>query len=129
VLARLGPHLEPCQLSLGQELHRPGEIARDVYFPIQGVISVVATMKDGTSVEISVAGREGMFNVSTILGDDAPFQSAMVQIPGSALRLRIPAFRQAAQVDEPMRTMLLRYTQATLVAVGQSAACNRLHAI
>jgi CRP-like cAMP-binding protein len=129
VLADLRPSLSTCELVFGQELHEPGETARYVYFPVRGVISVVATMEDGHSVEVGVAGYEGMFSVATILGDDKPTQRALVQLPGAAWRLNAPAFRQAIGAHQPMRTVLLRYVQATLTAAGQSAACNRLHRV
>lgn len=125
--ARLEPQLEPVELILGQELHTPGDTAEFAYFPTSGLISVVATMNDGASVEIGVAGSEGMFSVATILGDDAPSQRAMVQLPGKALRVKARRFRREMQADGAMHTMLLRYTMATLSAVAQTAACNRLH--
>jgi CRP-like cAMP-binding protein len=127
VFARLLPQLEAHELVLGQEIHAPGDTAEFAYFPTSGLISVVATMNDGASVEIGVAGKEGMFSVAIILGDDAPSQRAMVQLPGKALRLKARRFRQAMQADAATHTMLLRYAMATLSAVAQTAACNRLH--
>jgi CRP-like cAMP-binding protein len=128
MLAQLRPHLERCDLVFGQGFHQPGETAENVYFPTSGMISVVATMEDGGSVEIGLAGREGMYDVCTILCDVASAQRAIVQLPGSALRMKTRVFRQAMKY-EPLRTVLLRYTLATLSAVGQSAACNRLHVL
>jgi CRP-like cAMP-binding protein len=127
VLARLQRHLEPCELTLGKGIHDPGDIAEYVYFTTSGLISVVATMKDGASIEIGVVGREGMFSISTILGDDTPAQRAMVQLPGQGLRLKASFLRQEMAADSAIQAMLLRYAQATLSAVAQSAACNRLH--
>jgi CRP-like cAMP-binding protein len=124
---RIEPHLESLDLILGQEIHNPGDTADFAYFPTSGLISVVATMNDGASVEIGVAGNEGMFSVATILGDETPSQRAMVQLPGKALRVKARRFRREMQVDVAMHTMLLRYTMATLSAVAQTAACNRLH--
>jgi CRP-like cAMP-binding protein len=126
-LSRLRPHLEACKLGLATELHCPGDTARYVYFPTSGLISVVATMSDGASVEIAMVGREGMFSVATILGDDAPFQRAIVQLPGNALRLEARRFRQEMNADRAMEAMLLRYAQATFSAIAQVAACSRLH--
>lgn len=127
VLARLLPQLEPYDLILGQEIHAPGDTAEFAYFPISGLISVVATMNDGASVEIGVAGKEGMFSVATILGDETPSQRAMVQLPGKGFRLKARRLRQEMQADAATHTMLLRYAMATLSAVAQTAACNRLH--
>jgi CRP-like cAMP-binding protein len=120
---RLHPHLEPVALVLAE----PVQPAEHVYFPVAGLISVVATMADGASVEVGMIGREGMYSVSAILSDDTPFQRAMVQLPGSALRLRTRLLRQEMQADGALQKLLLRYTQATVSAVAQSAACNRLH--
>src|SRR6266550_438683 len=112
-LARLQPHLEPV------ELVDPTEY---VWFPITGMISVVATMQDGDSIEIGMVGREGMYSISAILSDSSPFQNAMVQLPGRALRLSAHVLRQEMQADDALRRLLLRYILATMSAVTQSAA-------
>jgi CRP-like cAMP-binding protein len=129
VLAHLHPSISTCKLAFGQELHAPGETAHYVYFPVRGLISVVTTMEDGTSIEMGVAGHEGMFSVASILGDNKPTQRAMVQLPGTAWRSTTAAFRNAMEAHKPMRALLLRYVQATLTAIGQSAACNRFHTV
>jgi CRP-like cAMP-binding protein len=124
-LERLQPHLEPVALVLKarvQSLENP-------YFPVSGLISVVATMKDGATIEIGVIGREGMCSVSAILSDDTPSETAMVQLPGYALQVKARLLRKAMQADAALQRLLLRYTQATLSAVAQSAACNRLHVL
>lgn len=127
--AKLQPHLEAYELVLGKGIHDPGDTLEYAYFPINGLISLVATMSDGASIEIGVIGREGMFSISTILGDDTPAQRAMVQIPGRGWRLKALLLRQQMTADRAMQALLLRYAQATLSAVAQSAACNRLHAL
>jgi CRP-like cAMP-binding protein len=98
-----------------------------VYFPLAGLISVVATMEGGESVEIGMVGREGLHGVSAILTDDTPSEQAMVQLPGRALRLETRLLRQEMQADDALQRLLLRYIEATMSAVAQSAACNRLH--
>jgi len=120
---RLTPHLEPFALVLT----KPVDPVEHVYFPIAGMISVVATMANGAAIEVGMIGREGMYSVSAILSDNLPFQSAMVQLPGHALRLRTRLLRQEMQAEAVLQKLLLRYTQATLNAVAQLAACNRLH--
>ena len=84
-------------------------------------------MKNGASVEIGMIGREGMYAVSAILSNDRPFQKAMVQLPGRALRLKTRVLCQEMQADDALQRRLLRYIQATLNAIAQSAGCNRLH--
>jgi CRP-like cAMP-binding protein len=125
--ARLRAHLQPCVMHSGETIHNPGHAAEYVYFPICGVISVVATMSNGASVEIAMIGREGMFSISAILGDAYLLQSAIVRLPGSGLRVKRFLFQQQSKADPAMQAMLLLYAQATLSAVAQSAACNRLH--
>jgi CRP-like cAMP-binding protein len=126
-LQRLQPQLEPIRLEAQQTIHEPGAPARYALFPTQGMISVVAMMENGTSVEIGKVGREGMYNVSSILGDDTPTQRALVQLVGSAFRIEVRALREAALADAQMLALLLRYAQVTLTTAVQSAACNRLH--
>ena len=128
-LALLRPHLETFPLVLGQAIQEPGEKAEYVYFPTGGMISIVAAMADGAAVEIGMAGKEGMFGISIILGDDTPAQKAMVQLPGSALRMRSTQLRRAAQASPELHGLLLRYAQTVLTAATQSAACNRLHSL
>src|SRR5260370_10851840 len=120
---RLTPHLEPFALVLT----KPVDPVEHVYFPVAGMISVVATMANGAAIEVGMIGREGMYSVSAILSDNLPFQSAMVQLPGHALRLRTRLLRQEMQAEAVLQKRLPRYTQATLNAVAQLAACNRLH--
>jgi len=122
-LERLRRHLEPIELVVADAV----DPTEHVCFPVTGMISVVATMQDGATIEIGMIGREGMYSVSAILSDDSPFQNAMVQLPGHGFRLRTHLLRQEMQADEALQKRLLRYIQATLNAVAQSAACNRLH--
>ena len=126
-LDRLGPELETVSLAANQTIHEPGETTQHVWFPTHGMISMVAMMNDGESVEIGMIGREGMFGVSAILGDDTPSQRAMVQLAGAGVRMKSETLRQEARANAPLQALLLRYVQATLSTVAQSAACNRLH--
>lgn len=127
VLERLRPHLEAVSLSANQSIHEPGEVAEHVFFPTRGLISMVATMIEGDSVEIGMIGSEGMFNVSAILGDDKPLQRAMVQLAGSAVRIPAQLLRQEIRANISLQERLLRYVQVILSTASQTAACNRLH--
>jgi CRP-like cAMP-binding protein len=122
-LKRIKPHLESVALVAVEPLH-PAEYA---YFPVSGVISVISMMSDGTTVEVGMSGREGMYCISAILGDDAPFQTAVVPLPGRAFQLKTRLLRQEMQADDALQTLLLRYVQAFVNGIAQSAACNRLH--
>ncbi len=127
VLHQIRPHLEPIALPANQTVHEPGETAEHVFFPTRGLISMVAMLDDGESVEVGMIGNEGMFGVSAFLGDDRPMQRAMVQLPGSALRMSSRLFLQEVQSSAALQRLLLRYVQVTLTTATQAAACNRLH--
>ncbi len=120
---RLQPYLESVALVLAEPVYA----TEHVYFPISGMISVVATMTDRTPVEIGMIGREGMYRVSAILSDHKPFLTAMVQLAGRALRLKTRVLRQEMQVDVRVQQLLQRYAQAMLSYLAQSAACNGVH--
>ncbi len=126
-LARLRPHLRAEALQLNQTLQMRGKPVEAVFFPTSGMISIVAVMRDGASVEVGIAGREGMLGVQAVLGDDVSLNEAMVQVPGTALRLPGDLLRREAEASPQLRGILLRYVQAYLNSATQSAACNRAH--
>jgi CRP-like cAMP-binding protein len=99
-----------------------------VYFPLDGVVSVTSTLADGTSIEVGVIGNEGLVGLPCFLqGDRMPF-TAMVQVPGLALKLETAAFTQLVEAQERhFAGMLARYTQSWCIQVGQHAVCNRVH--
>ncbi len=119
--------LERVALNANQTIHEPGLLAEYVFFPTSGLISMVAAVRNGLSVEIGMVGHEGMFIVASVLGDDRPSHGAMVQLPGSALRTTSDALRREAQANAGLHSLLLRYGQAILTTAAQTAACNRLH--
>jgi CRP-like cAMP-binding protein len=127
VLDKLRSHLTSVALAANQSIHEAAEVAEHVFFPTRGLISMVATMTDGDSVEIGMIGREGMFSVATVLGDDKPSQRAMVQLAGSAFRMPARLLGQAIRENASLQELLLRYAQLMLSTASQTAACNRLH--
>jgi CRP-like cAMP-binding protein len=122
-VARLRPHLEPVDLVIGEAMSPVSH----VYFPVTGLISVIAAMADGSAIEVGMSGREGMYSISAILSEDVPFQPGMVQLGGRALRIKAQLVRQEMQTQTAVRTLLLRYVLVFMSSVAQSAACNRLH--
>ena len=126
-LDRLEPHLTAKPLPFNETLQKRGKPLQSVFFPTSGMISIVAMMQDGAAVEVGIAGREGMLGVQAVLGDDLCLNEAMVQIPGSALRLPAEVLRREAQASAQIRGVLYRYVQACLNAAMQSVACNRAH--
>lgn len=119
--------LKTVALDSNQVVHEAGAIAEHVFFPTSGLISMIAGVGNGLSVEIGMVGKEGMFNVSSILGDDRPSHPAVVQLSGGALRTTAAILRREAQANPALLGLLLRYSQMILTTAAQTAACNRLH--
>jgi CRP-like cAMP-binding protein len=124
---RLRPDLTEEVLPRNRTVQERGKQVKSVIFPTSGTISIVAMMLDGASVEVGIVGREGMLGFQSVLGDDVSLNQAMVQIPGSALRMPANILRQEAEANPRLRAILLRYVQAVLNSATQSAACNRAH--
>lgn len=127
--AILEPHLERVPLTLQQVLHERGREITHIYFPTEGVVSMVNEPEPGEIVEIATIGREGMVGVPVILGGAAMPSMAFVQVPGEALRIGVSSFIAAMNRDEEFRRLLLRYILALLNQVAHSASCNRLHEV
>ena len=127
--AVLSPWLEPIELARGEILARPGQAIEHAYFPLSGMVSVVALMSEGLGAEVATVGNEGMIGLPIFLGaDSSPFH-LMAQLSGDGLR--IPAGRlEVLLADHARLAGLLRtYAQAFFVQTGQNAACNGLHSV
>lgn len=127
--AHLSPHLEPVTLSVGDILYYPNDPVTHVYFPNRGSVSIISTFADGGGVEVGVVGNEGMFGVHVVLGSVTIPLEAIVQQSGDALRLPTDAIKKEFQACGQLQDVLLRYTQAFIIQIAQSAACNRSHPI
>jgi CRP-like cAMP-binding protein len=128
--ARLMPDLEFVDLPLGQILYKSGEVIEHVYFPNDALISLITHMRDGTTIEVGLIGRDGMSGIPVLLGDDISFEEAIVQIAGSAMRMPSSLLKKVLKRGHsPLLTELLLYTRLLMKQVGQTAACNRLHAV
>jgi CRP-like cAMP-binding protein len=128
-LARLWPRLEVVELPFRQVLHAPGQPIEAVYFPETGYASMLAYMEDGDAAEVGLAGHEGMVGLPILLGADHDDIEAMVQVPGTALRMDAKAFREALERIPAFRTLLLRYALVHHGQVARTAACNGRHHI
>jgi CRP-like cAMP-binding protein len=124
---RLLPHLRFVALRLKQALYRPGDAIRDVYFPQDAVISMIAPMDDGRSVEVTLIGREGMLGVRAILAGKTYWYSSVVQIPGGSLRIDAKVLQREFKRGGVLQDRLLHYISYLLVQTSQTAACNRVH--
>lgn len=119
---------ELCTLGMKQELHVPDGSIESVYFPLNCVVSLLASA-DGDQVEVATVGPEGIVGVPVFLGSGSASTLARVQIPGQAIRLDAGALRTMAREDSGVASVLGRYTQALLALISQSVACNRLHEV
>jgi CRP-like cAMP-binding protein len=110
-----------------QVLHAPEQPITAVYFPESGYVSRLAPMDDGDSTEVGLVGSEGMTGLAILHGGDSDSFELMVQVPGTALRLDTPAFREALDSISSLRPLLLRYSLAHFEQVARTAACNSRH--
>jgi CRP-like cAMP-binding protein len=126
---RLSRDLEHVSLSSGEVLCHPDEPIEHVYFPNRGTVSIVSSFEDGMSVEVGMVGNEGMFGVCVFLGSISTPLLAQVQIPGDGYRMRTDVLKREFSMGGQLQDLLLRYTQAFITQIAQTAACNRAHPI
>jgi CRP-like cAMP-binding protein len=127
--ARLGPHLELIPMQLGQTLYEPGDKLQHVYFPTTAIVSLLYILESGSSAEIAGVGNEGVLGISLFMGGDTTSSSAVVQTAGFGYRLPGVVLKGEFNRGGLVQRLLLRYTQALLTAMCQTAACNRHHSI
>ncbi|HEY0330093.1 MAG TPA: Crp/Fnr family transcriptional regulator [Rhodopseudomonas sp.] len=128
-LNRLRPHLHSVVLDYKMPLYEAFEPIHEVYFPVDGVASLVSTMADGSSAEIGTIGNEGIVGTPIILGDTVAPTNVYVQVPGHGLQMKAEILRQALQQSATTRILMLHYVHAFFNQVAQSAVCNHFHSI
>jgi CRP-like cAMP-binding protein len=128
-LQRWLPQLEHVQMPLGQVLYEPGSILSHVYFPTTAIISLLYVMQNGESAEIAVIGNEGVIGVSLFMGGDSTSSRALVQSADDGFRLTAQLMKEEFYRAGPVLHLLLRYTQALITQMVQTAACNRHHSL
>ncbi len=128
-LARLEPHLQLVQMPLGKVIYEPGDVLRYVYFPIDSIVSLLYVLADGASAEISVVGNDGLIGVALFMGGETTPSRAIVQSAGKAYRLIGTRLKEEFHRNGQMQLLLLRYTQALLTQMAQTAVCNRHHSV
>ena len=126
---RLAPHLERVPLLLGQTLYEPGEQLQHVYFPTTAIVSLLYVLESGASAEIAGVGNEGVLGISLFMGGDTTPSSAVVQTAGHGYRLERGKLMEEFNRGGLMLRLLLRYTQALITQMNQTAACNRHHSL
>jgi len=123
------PLLEPVDLPLGEVLYESGVTLSHVYFPTTAIISVLYVMENGASAEIAVVGNEGIVGVSLFMGGGSTPSRAVVQSAGKGFRLKAQLMKQEFNRAGPVLHLLLRYTQALITQMSQTAVCNRHHSL
>ena len=116
-------------LTVRQVVYAADGLIDMVYFPDSGMVSLVANLAEGTQAEVGIVGSEGMLGAALAAGVETSFIEAMVQMPGSALRMPAGQFRDEVRADGPLRSLALRYNEALQAQVMQTAACNAHHGL
>jgi CRP-like cAMP-binding protein len=123
------PQLEPVSLPLGKVLYESGSRLTHVYFPTTSIVSLLYVMEDGASAEIAVVGHEGIVGISLFMGGESTPSRAVVQSAGQGFRLRASAIQEEFSRVGSVMHLLLRYTQALITQMAQTAVCNRHHSL
>jgi len=126
---RLIPHLEYVRLPFMELLYLGGEQIKHVYFPNEGIISLLVVMKDQTPREIGIIGSDGMLGIAVAMGMNTSPSRALIQMPGSAMRMKAEALRDELKRGGAILNVLQRYSHALFTQVSQSAACVSTHAV
>ncbi len=123
------PHLEQVQLPLGEVLYESGGTLSNVYFPTTAIVSLLYVMENGDPAEIAVVGNEGLVGISLFMGGGSTPSRAVVQSAGAGFRLKAQVMKAAFERGGPVMHLLLRYTQALITQMAQTAVCNRHHSL
>jgi CRP-like cAMP-binding protein len=129
VLAQIWPRLKAVELPFRDVLHEPGKPIEAIYFPETGWVSMLAYLESGDAAEVGLVGRDGMVGLPVLLGADHDDIEAMVQAPGTALRMDTQAFNEELERLPALRSLLLRYALVHFGQVARTAACNGRHQI
>jgi CRP-like cAMP-binding protein len=124
---RWKPHLQPVNLKRGDILYTAGQPQPHAHFPTSAIVSLLQVTEAGGSMGVAVAGNEGVIGISLLLGVDTTTSGASVLIPGHAFRMSALAIQEEFKRFEPIRKLLLRYTQALITQIAQTAVCSRHH--
>jgi CRP-like cAMP-binding protein len=128
-LQRWLPDLEYVDLPLGEVLYEAGATLSHVYFPTTAIVSLLYVMQNGESAEIAVVGNDGVVGISLFMGGNSTPSRALIQSAGGAYRLRAQLMKEEFERGGPVLHLLLRYTQALITQMVQTAACNKHHSL
>jgi CRP-like cAMP-binding protein len=125
--AQLLPGLEPVVFALGDIVYEPGGHLNYVYFPTSAIVSMVYTLENGATVEMGLVGKEGVVGIALFMGGETTPNRGIVQLAGEAYRLQAKRLKEEFKRAGALQLLLLRYTQALITQIAQTAVCNRLH--
>ena len=125
----LQPFLEAVQLPLGMVVYESGGTQGYVYFPTSSIVSLLYVLADGASAEIAVTGNEGLVGIALFMGGETTPSRAVVQSAGQGYRLKAAVLKKQFEAGGALQHLLLRYTQALITQMTQTAVCNRHHAV
>jgi CRP-like cAMP-binding protein len=128
-LNRVSINLEPVDMHLGQVLYEAGEELKYVYFPVTSIVSLLCILESGASAEIAMVGNEGIVGVSMFMSGKTSMNRAVVQSAGAGYRLKTKFLKKEFSLSGSMTQLLLRYTQALITLMAQTAVCNRHHSL
>ena len=127
--SRFSPHLVRVDMPLGKVVYESGDRLDHVYFPTTSIVSLLYVMEDGASAEIAIVGNEGLIGIALFMGGETTPNRAIVQSAGEAYRLDSRILKEEFHRAGPVQRLLLRYTQALITQMAQTAVCNRHHSI
>src|SRR5476651_491118 len=127
--ARLLPDLELIPMSLGWALYESGGQMDYLYFPTTSIVSLLYVMESGASAEIAVTGNEGLVGISLFMGGESTPSRAVVQSAGNGYRLKANILKREFALGGPLQHLALRFTQALIAQMSQTAVCNRHHTL
>lgn len=123
----LRPRLERVDLTAGEIIYQAGKRIEHIYFPEDAVVAMIDAMDDGRTVEVGIIGHEGMVGINIFLGSLATPDRALVQLSGSAMRMKTSDLQKEIRFGSPLQRLLLRYTMAFLAVISQSVGCSQHH--
>jgi CRP-like cAMP-binding protein len=126
---RLRPHLQPVEFDLGEVVYEFAGQLDYVFFPTTSIVSLLYTMENGTSAEMGLTGNDGVVGIALFMGGGTMPNRAVVQSAGGALRMKAKVLQDEFALGGKFQQMLLRYTQALITQISQTAVCNRLHSV
>ncbi len=123
------PQLEVCDMPLGKVMYESGRVLSHVYFPTTAIVSLLYVMENGASAEIAVCGNEGVVGIALFMGGESTPSRAVVQSAGQGFRMRSAVIKEEFARSLPVMHLMLRYTQALITQMAQTAVCNRHHSL